>query len=98
MYGCAYDRPVTFEWDSPKAASNRRKHRVDFADAVGVFEDPRALTIDDEHPAEARFVTIGLDSLARVLVVCWTGRSSSIRLISARKATPAERAQYLDEG
>lgn len=94
MYICAYDGAVTFEWDPTKAAANRRKHRIDFADAVGVFEDPNALTMDDEHPDEPRFVTIGLDAQARVVVVCWTGRPSAIRLISARKATPAERKQY----
>jgi uncharacterized DUF497 family protein len=42
---------VTFEWDPAKAAANRRKHRVSFADTVAVFEDPRAMTIDDPHPA-----------------------------------------------
>jgi len=35
---------VPFQWDPRKASANLRKHRVDFADAVGVFEDPRALT------------------------------------------------------
>lgn len=69
MYICAYADGVTFEWDSTKAAANRRKHRIDFADAVGVFEDPEALTMDDEHPDEARFVTVGLDWQARVVVV-----------------------------
>ena len=53
-----------------------------------------ALTRDDPHPDEARFVTIGLDILGRVVVVSWTGRPTAIRLISARKATPAEREQY----
>jgi hypothetical protein len=89
---------VTFEWDPDKAASNRRKHRVDFADAVGVFEDPRALTRDDPHPDELRHLTMGLDFLGRVVVVCGTGRRTEIRIISARKATPAERRQYQDEG
>ena len=90
----AYATVVTFEWDPGKAARNRRKHRVSFADAVGVFEDPSALTQDDPHPDEIRFVTIGLDVLGRVVVVSWTGRPTAIRLISARKATPAEREQY----
>jgi uncharacterized DUF497 family protein len=30
---------------------------VAFADAAGVFEDPRAVTIDDPHPNEERYVT-----------------------------------------
>ena len=83
-----------FEWDPKKAASNLRKHRIDFADAATVFEDDQALTIDDRHPDEKRFVTIGMDALARVLVVCWTWREDSIRLISARQATPSEQERY----
>jgi uncharacterized DUF497 family protein len=98
MHICAYNRYVTFEWDPNKAANNRRKHRVDFADAVGVFEDPRALTRDDPHPDELRHITMGLDFLGRVVVVCWTGRRTEIRIISARKAMPAERRQYESEG
>jgi uncharacterized protein len=74
--------PVTFAWDPDKAASNRRKHRIDFADAAGVFEDSRALTRDEPHPGELRHVTMGLDFLGRVFVVCWTAvrtQSASFR-------------------
>ncbi len=41
-----------FTWDPTKARRNLGKHGVDFADAIGVFEDPRALTHDDPHPTE----------------------------------------------
>ena len=85
---------MPFQWDPRKARANRDKHRVAFADAVGVFEDPRAITIDDPHPKEERYVTIGLDLLGRVLVVCWTPRGSQIRLISARQAARSERLNY----
>jgi len=98
MHICAYTVHVTFDWDPEKAAGNRRKHRVEFADAVGVFEDPRALTRDDAHADEPRHVTMGLDFLGRVVVVCWTERRNAIRIISARKATPRERRQYEEEG
>jgi uncharacterized DUF497 family protein len=37
-----------FQWDLAKARANLRKHGVDFADAVGVFEDPLALTARDQ--------------------------------------------------
>ena len=54
-----------------------------------------ALTIADEFAAEERFVTLGNDAFGRVLVVVYTWRGSdTIRLISARKATRAERTQY----
>ena len=91
-------RIVAYRWDPSKAKTNRRKHRVHFADAVGVFEDPRAVTVDDPHPDEERFVTLGLDVLGHLLVVCWTGRGDDIRIISARPATRHEQRQYEEEG
>jgi len=94
VHVCAYAAWVAYRWDPAKAVANRDKHGVEFADAVGVFEDPRALTADDPHPDEPRFVTLGLDLMLRVLVVCWTPRGEDQRLISARKATPTERRQY----
>ena len=85
-----------FEWDPVKAAANRRKHDVAFPDAVGVFGDAFALTQEDPHSTEVRYVTMGRDFLDRVLVVSWGWRGERIRLISARKATPSERRQYAE--
>jgi uncharacterized DUF497 family protein len=85
---------VPFQWDPRKSGANQRKHKIAFGDAVGVFEDPRAITIDDSHPTEERYVTIGLDLLGRVLVVSWTPRGDRIRLISARRSTQRERVAY----
>ena len=88
---------MRYEWDPAKAASNAAKHGVRFADAVAVFADNSALTLDDPHPDEERYVTIGMDALARILVVCYTWRAAEIiRLISARRATPAEQRQYAE--
>jgi len=87
---------VDVEWDRAKALANRRKHGVDFADAVAVFEDDQAMTIQDESSEEERFITIGMDAFARVLVVVYTWRNERIRLISARKAIRHERTQYED--
>lgn len=81
--------------DPAKAEANRAKLGVRFADAILVFSDEAALTIADPHPNEARYVTIGMDGLARVLVVVWTWRGeAAIRLISARRATKRERHDY----
>jgi uncharacterized DUF497 family protein len=88
---------VAFQWDPKKALSNAKKHGVAFSDAVGVFEDPRAVTIDDPHPNEQRFATMGVDFLGRVLVVCWTPRAprgDDVRVFSARRTTSSERANY----
>jgi uncharacterized protein len=71
---------VAFQWDPNKAQTNLRKHGIAFAHAVGAFEDPRAITIDDPHPTEERYVTIGVDLLGRLVVVSWTPRRDDIRL------------------
>lgn len=88
---------VELEWDARKAAANLRKHGVRFTDAHAVLEDELAVTVDDPHPTEERYVTMGVDSLGRVLVVSYTWRGERIRVISVRKATPRERRQY-EEG
>jgi uncharacterized DUF497 family protein len=86
---------MDYQWDPEKAASNLGKHGIDFADAVGVFEDEWALTIRQEYvEAEQRFATLGTDFLERVLVVVYTYRGGTIRLISARRATRRERRAY----
>lgn len=85
---------MRYEWDPAKAEANAAKHGVRFADAVTVFSDDQALTIDDPHPEEERFVTIGMDALARLLIVIYTWRGETIRLISARKVTGSERTHY----
>ncbi len=36
---------MDYEWDKNKAASNQRKHGIDFADAVSVFADVRQLRL-----------------------------------------------------
>jgi uncharacterized DUF497 family protein len=86
---------VTYEWDPAKAEANAAKHGVRFADAVAVFGDERALTLADPHSEEERYALIGMDALARVLVVIYRWRGEdTIRLISARSATRNERRQY----
>lgn len=97
MYDCAYNGQMAYQWDKNKAATNLRKHGIDFADAVSVFSDDLAITVPDERFDEERFITIGLDALGRVLVVVYTWRGQKIRLISARPATRQERRQY-EEG
>lgn len=83
-----------YEWDPAKAISNSRKHGIDFADAVGVLEDDRAITIEDTSTTEERFRTLGSDFLGRLLVVVYTYRGDRIRLISAREATARQRDVY----
>ncbi|MGC4051751.1 MAG: BrnT family toxin [Paludibaculum sp.] len=82
------------EWDPSKAKANLRKHRVRFADAVTALEDAMAISIRDEGEDEERWISMGMDSLGRVLVVVYTWRDERVRLISARPATQREVHQY----
>jgi uncharacterized protein len=84
---------MDFQYDPNKAVGNLRKHGVSFADAEGVFLDPLSLhRIDAE--GEERFVAIGKGTAEQFLVVVYTLRGEVIRLISARRATPAEIRSY----
>jgi hypothetical protein len=87
---------VDFEWDEIKRHANRRKHGVDFADAAGVFYDELSCSMPDpDHHAKQRFLITGMDAFGRVLLVVYAQpESQTIRIISARPATPAERRHY----
>ena len=85
---------MNLEWDYKKAESNLKKHDIDFADAVPIFDDLNAITIEDAHEEEQRFISIGIDCFARILVVVYTWRGETIRIISARKATKREQKNY----
>jgi hypothetical protein len=87
---------IAFEWDLRKDSTNRRKHRVGFAEASTVFEDPLSITIlDPDHSIEEeRFVIIGMSSKQTLLIVVHTVREERIRLISARRAMNDERRTY----
>ena len=89
---------LRFEWDPRKAVANLQKHGVSFAEAETAFyDDYAAITADPDHSdAEERFLLLGMSSALRVLLVvhCVREAGSVIRLISARKATRSERAQY----
>jgi uncharacterized DUF497 family protein len=85
---------MKYKWDPKKAGQNLLKHGVHFSELEPVFEDERALSIDEVVGDEERMVLIGMDGLARVLVVVYTLHGDAIRIISARKAGPEERRSY----
>jgi uncharacterized DUF497 family protein len=87
---------LTFEWDERKAAANLRKHGVAFEEAASAFGDPLSLTIPDpDHSAqEERCVLLGMTARRRLVVVAHTEAADTVRLISARLATQAERRNY----
>lgn len=83
------------EWDPTKAGANLKKHGVRFTDVEAVFFDPLALSMEDPDAAEQRFVVVGRDEREKVLIVVYADSGhDSIRIITARHATPAERKRY----
>ena len=86
---------LIFEWDDDKAESNFAKHGISFPDARDVFNDPLAIEGEDRSLTygEIRWRIIGTGK-GRVLTVIYTEREDTIRLISARKSTRAERHEY----
>lgn len=87
---------MQFEWNPDKAASNWDKHEVSFQEAKTVFSDPLAAIFDDEDHSinERREIIIGYSQDDRLLLVSFTERSGSIRIISARPITRQERKTY----
>lgn len=83
---------MRFAWDQLKAVGNVRKHGVSFDEATTVFGDPFSFTaIDGEHSlGERRFLTLGVSSSQRLLVVSHTDDEDTVRIISARNATGKE--------
>src|SRR5665213_2697727 len=89
---------MDFEWDDAKAESNERKHGVSFVEAETVFGDPLSLTgYDPNHSGdEDRYITMGMSTEGRLLIVSHTDRGDKVRLISARVASRRERRDYED--
>ena len=87
---------MEIEWDKNKAEANLRKHQVSFEEAETVFDDPLALTVNDESHSfdEKRFITVGESKIGRLILVSHTIGKENVRIISARKPTRGEREDY----
>ncbi len=82
---------MDFEWDENKAESNYRMHGVGFEEATKVFDDPLRIEWFDNRRdyGEDRFLANG-----RVLLVAYTMREETVRLIHARLANKGQRDTY----
>lgn len=87
---------MKFTWNPEKAMLNLQDHRVSFAEALTVFGDPLARIHDDpgHSEGELREMIVGHSSAGRLLLVCFTEGTDSIRLFSAREVTSHERRKY----
>jgi uncharacterized DUF497 family protein len=87
---------MNFEWDPQKAEMNLKKHGVSFEEAKTVFDD--LLYVDfydpDHSDNEHRYLIIGRSRQERLLIVSYTERGNTCRLISARETTQKERRAY----
>jgi uncharacterized protein len=84
---------MRFDWDPLKDALNQRKHDIGFTEAMALFTSgAEYLEIFDEAHSddEDRFIAVGIIERG-VIVVVWTEQpTDTIRIISARPATPRE--------
>ena len=88
---------MLFDWDPQKARANLLKHGVSFGEAAECFEDALAIVLADRtHPERENL--IGTSERRRLVFTVFIEHAGDvIRIISARKATPAERRRY-EEG
>jgi uncharacterized protein len=87
---------MNYEWDTRKAIENRRKHGIDFMDAIAAIEDPNRIEEIDirfEY-GEERMQVIGLAIHGILFVVTTTRGDDTYRIISARRATRYEQERY----
>jgi len=90
---------LSVDWDPTKAASNLRKHGVSFEEAASAFADALSITLPDpDHSLEdERLLLLARATSGRFLIIAFTERGDSLRIISARLMTPRERRAYEHE-
>ena len=87
---------MNFEWDEAKAGTNQKKHGISFTEASEVFNDDFSSCVSDPDHSyeEERYLLFGVSSKSNYLVVSFTEKEDSIRIISARHMTNQERKAY----
>jgi uncharacterized DUF497 family protein len=86
---------MKYEWDPHKNQLNLQNHKLDFADALLIFEQPMLVKLDERQDyGEDRWIGIGLLHLRVVVIIFTEPRPDTIRIISLRKATSYEQRQY----
>lgn len=92
---------MRFEWDESKNRANLAKHGMSFEAATWVFEDPLRVSALDPSESEERWRTVGSAGGVVLLLVVHAvgdqGGEEVVRIISARKATAAERKRYEED-
>ena len=87
---------MAFEWDPKKNECNIIKHGIDFQDAAEVFEGPYLEHVDERFDyGEERLIAFG-EMGPHVIAVVYVWRGERRRLVSARRATKAERKAFFE--
>lgn len=85
---------MKFEWDEDKRLINLHRHGIDFADVNLVFANEAATTVDDRFEyGEIGYLTYGL-LRGEIVTIVHTETDELMRIISFRKATRYEQAEY----
>lgn len=83
---------ITF--DAAKRDATLKERGLDFADAATVFAGRTFSAEDTRHDyGEVRINTVG-ELAGRLVIVCWTPRGDSRRVILMRKCNDRETALY----
>jgi uncharacterized DUF497 family protein len=90
-----FERIRSIEWNEDKAASNRRKHGIDFDEAIEIFFGASLWRRSDRN-MENRWLAIG-ETEGRIVTVVCTWRGDALRIISARRARKNEKRAYYQE-
>ena len=86
-----------FEWDLEKESRNVYRRNLDFATASQIWDGPIVEKVDERRDyGETRIIATG-EFDGSVLVVVYTWRGETRRIISARKANSRERGLYEEE-
>jgi uncharacterized DUF497 family protein len=86
-------QPRRFEFDSLKSEANLLKHRIGFANAERLWDDPDLLVLPSEFPFEPRQIATGILE-GKHWTAVFTERIGTIRLISVRRSRDQERDIY----
>lgn len=90
-------REIRFDWDLWNVQKNELKHGVSTLEAESCFYDDRLKIYEDSRHSttkEKRYILYGKSVENRVLMIGFTIRRGTIRIITARTASKKERSIY----
>ena len=91
-----YNDFMSFEWDPNKNKINIKKHNLSFEESVPLFDKPHLTKVSQGNYKETRYISIGALNKNSIILIVYTKRNKSIRIISARIAKKKERKSYHD--